>query len=209
MKVIIDWYNLLRFIFAGEKGHLTKQREYFVKQLGYYKNKKSDITELIVVFDAGPFRHATREIKNGVIIVFSGQKSNADDYIVNYLESHKSNDISVISNDNKLVEKCERVGAVCINCSVFYSLMQKSLYTQEHAQENTSSVQKYENFSREGEEDTSFEKIDSKMYDLMMEQASENIDKKEKDSCKKNIKNESSGNLSRKEKKIWRKLKKL
>ena len=106
MVIIIDGYNLLRAMFPKVKGRLTKQRDQLVKSLGIYKSKKDhDIT---IVFDAGPFRHAVREVHEGVAVVFAGQGRSADDYIVDYVKKHKEKEKLLVSNDRELINRCDR-----------------------------------------------------------------------------------------------------
>ena len=75
MILVIDGYNLLKQIFPGIKESLEKQRLQFIRQLSYYKSKKTDIKDIVVVFDAGPSSHATREVRSGIVVVYSGQKT--------------------------------------------------------------------------------------------------------------------------------------
>ena len=109
MIVIIDGYNLLKQVFYKVKGKLDAQRKHFIKQLGHYKSKKGDgIKEIIVVFDGGHFRHATREIHSGIVVVFSGQKSSADQWIAEYVEKHKGKEFLLVSKDRELISKCKK-----------------------------------------------------------------------------------------------------
>ena len=74
MIILIDGYNLLKQVFPHIRGKLDAQRKFFVQQLGFYKHKKAkDIKDIIVVFDGGQLSHATREVWDGIVVIFSGQ----------------------------------------------------------------------------------------------------------------------------------------
>ena len=125
MIILIDGYNLLRNIFHKEKGKLTKQREELVKQLSHYKKKKKH--EVVIVFDGGLFNHASREIRGGVVVIFSGQRSIADDWIYDFSERNKEKEIMLVSEDRSLVDKCRRFGVDGLKTHDFYNLLQDSL----------------------------------------------------------------------------------
>ena len=212
MIVVIDGYNLLKQIFPTAKGTLEKQRDQFIRQLGYYKNKKGqDIKDIIVVFDAGPFGHATREVKHGVVVVYSGQKSSADDWIVDFTERKKSEEILVVTMDRKLIALCGKNGASALGSLDFYALLNKILLEDAQAfftplPEVNNSLEIYEPIEFDHEP-----KIDRKALDLLMEQESLCITKDVFNNGD-NQKQERKGRgttLSKEEKKAYAKLKKL
>lgn len=213
MIIVIDGYNLLRHIFPKAKGLLDLQRRQLIAQLGLYKKKKQKTAkEIIIVFDAGPFGHASREVKDGIVIIFSGQKSSADDWIIEYAEKKAGHDILLVSLDRKLAQACEQYGVNSIDVFDFYKIVQDVLLEHVHQSSTPSSsiIQKYEpledleNFSTT---------IDQQALDALMESAS--IDTKIKEPGK--ISNVSdrkdrlgaSKKLSKQEKKLYHKIKKL
>lgn len=213
MIVIIDGYNLLKQLFPGAKGLIDQQREHFIRQLGYYQQKKhKEIKEIIVVFDAGPFRHATREIKHGITVVFSGQKSNADNWIIDFTERKKGQEILVITMDRELIESCGKNGAQALSSLEFYQLMQKCIL-ENAPQKSTFSVittlEKYEPIDLDDEFSQS--PIDQHALDLLMEQESINITKDvaKNDKLPQQQRKGSGFTLSKEEKKAYTKIKKL
>ena len=118
MIIIIDGYNLLRAVHFRAEGKLTREREEFIAQLGEYKVLKDH--EIIVVFDAGPAMHATREIENGVVVQFSGQSSTADDWILEYVKREREKQKLLISRDRSLVDMCKEYGTEQFDPEVFY-----------------------------------------------------------------------------------------
>lgn len=213
MIIIIDGYNLLKQLFPGKKGLIDKQRDHFIRQLGYYQKKKNkEIKEIIVVFDAGPFRHATREIKYGVTVVFSGQKSNADNWIIDFTERKKNEDLLVVTMDRKLIESCGRHKAHALSSLDFYHLMQKSILDdlpKETSFSHSTTIEKYE--SIEIDDETTTSPIDHKALDLLMEQESINITKdvEKNDNISTQHRKGKSFTLSKEEKKAYTKIKKL
>ncbi|MBD3231090.1 hypothetical protein GF322_00345 [Candidatus Dependentiae bacterium] len=206
--VIVDGYNLLRAVFYKVKGKLTEQRNHFIKQLGHYKSKKNEINEIIIVFDGGYFRHATREIHNGVVTIFAGQKSSADDWIINYIKKNKQYQILLVSRDRQLISKCENYGADAIDVEEFYELVQSSIL------EDVSSKQKINDLVKKYEKNIYVDdKLNSndKILDLLMEETQIDSFLEEKERYEKNdVKNnKKKGKLPKKEKKIYKKIKKL
>ena len=147
MIIVIDGYNLLRHLYPEIKGYLTQQRKLFIQQLGYYKSKKSNsIKKIIVVFDAGPLSYATREIQSGIVVIFSGQKSNADEWIVNYMKKNQSKNILLVTKDHKLIEQCERYKIQSMDTAEFYLVLTTSMTQDVQTQltEKNFKIKKYE-----------------------------------------------------------------
>lgn len=216
MIIVIDGYNVLKQIFPGVKGTFEKQRNQFIRQLGYYKHKKAkDIKEIIVVFDAGQFCHATREVKHGIVVVYSGQASNADSWIVDFTERKKGEEILIITMDRKLIDLCGKNGASALGSLEFCALLNNILL--EDAQmlftplpETENSLEIYAPVELDDSSSSSI-KIDRKALDLLMEQESLYIRKdvfKEDTRSGKERKGRGA-TLSKEEKMAYNKLKKL
>lgn len=217
MIVVIDGYNLLKQIFPHVKGRIDKERNAFIRQLGYYKSKKpKEIKELIVVFDAGPFGHATREIHEGVTVMFSGQKSTADDWIIEYADTHKGMDLLVVTMDRKIIQACEKSGATTLGSLDFYGIMQ-SFLLEEAVQElstqaavpGSTTVVEVEKYDQDDEEFNG-KKVDRKALDLMMEQSGFFVNKEDDvDLDRGNSRKSASSKLSKKDRQLLSKVKKL
>ena len=110
MVVLIDGYNLLRHCYPRVKGYMDVQKRHFLHDVAIYRHARSEtVKELIVVFDAGERDHATREVKQGVVIIHSGQKSSADDWIVSYVARNSSQEIALITMDRGLKQRCGNI----------------------------------------------------------------------------------------------------
>jgi predicted RNA-binding protein with PIN domain len=211
--IIIDGYNLLKQVFPKVRGRLDKQRQQFIKMLGHYKFKKgNEIKEIIVVFDGGEWGRATREIRQGIVVVFSGQKSSADDWIYDYAQRHKNKEILLITKDRELIDKCKKYGIDAISVYDFYDIIENTLLGEiesELCRGGSGSIRKYESSDDFFDEDDNYGQIDSQALDLLMEQASFDFDKKEEDDEPRHRRKGKSKTLSKKEKKLYKKIKKL
>jgi predicted RNA-binding protein with PIN domain len=173
MIVLIDGYNFLKQIYPGIKGCLEISRDIFIKNVGQYKKHKKGITEIVVVFDAGPFSHAIREIKHGVCIIFSGQKSSADDWIVHYTFKHKEREIAVVSRDKALLDACNKKNTTGIDVFEFYKIMQETLSNDGILIEKKNIhdvLQKYDGF----EDNSGSRNVEGEQFDDLMKIYSSN-----------------------------------
>lgn len=209
MVVVIDGYNLLRNIFHKEKGKLDKQRDELICQLSYYKRKKGH--EIVVVFDGGFLKHATRETRKGVIVIFAGRKLSADDWIFEYIKRNKNKEILLITHDRQLIDRCGRFGADALGVSDFYEILRNSLFEDIEGEffkktSNKTTIQKYER-----DRNSCCEEIYNEALDLLMSQIDLSSYKKDKGECvaKVRTKKRKSKTLSKATKKIYKKLKKL
>ncbi|MBS1988407.1 NYN domain-containing protein [Candidatus Dependentiae bacterium] len=217
MIVVIDGYNMLRQIFPGDKGKLDPQRKYLIQQLAHYKNyKKNEISDLIIVFDAGPLHHATREVHKGVVVMFSGQQSNADEWIINYAKKNKNREVIVVTKDRGLIQECSKYHAESIDGSSFYQLVYNAIAEQSN---NTNTllydekIKKFEPIQSLYDEEFSEAETQTnkQALDFLMQQASVFTPKKDP-IVEQNTPRSRKGaaqSLSKKEKKIYAKLKKL
>jgi predicted RNA-binding protein with PIN domain len=211
--ILIDGYNLLKQLFPSLKEKLDKQRNQLIQQLSYYKSQKSaEITEIILVFDGGISRHATREIHNGIVEIFAGQNSSADDWIINFVEKNKEKELLIVSLDKGLISQCQKYGADSINVFDFYKILQNRLLENlQESQAKTESItlQKYKDIHGENEYD--YKTFDKTALDLLMEQASINASLEKQDDLlsEKELRKSKSKTKSKQEKKLYKKFKKL
>jgi hypothetical protein len=169
MIIVVDGYNLLKHVFHRVKGRLDKQRKQLIKELGFYKKKKSKLSEIVLVFDGGRESRATREILSGITVIFSGQQESADDWIVEYVERHKEQEIILVTRDRELISRCKSenlessAGEVTpLNVVDFYDIVQNELLKEigtEMQVRSEGAVKKYEDGKSEA-------------LDILMEQAS-------------------------------------
>ncbi len=202
MIVVIDGYNLLKQVFPGIKTSMEKQREHFIAELSYFKKQKPDISEIVVVFDAGPMMHATREIKKGIVIVFSGVKSSADNWIIHFVERNQTKEILVITLDRELAKSCKSQGADILGVFDFYEILQHNLMEKASRGEDVCLDTNFEKYN--------YDNTSNSALDLLMQQASINVHIKKDDEQTPVLGQKSKGYTpSKKEKMLTKKLKKL
>jgi predicted RNA-binding protein with PIN domain len=115
MIIIVDGYNLLKQLYPNSKENLELHKKALFRKLGVYKKiKQGTIKEIIVVLDGGSLLHAIREIHHGVIVLEAGYKRSADDWIIEYVDRYKTQEITIVSMDRALCFTCEQHGAFSI-----------------------------------------------------------------------------------------------
>ncbi len=112
MIIIVDGYNLLKQLYPNNKENLELHKKTLFRKLGVYKKiKQGTIKEIIVVLDGGSLVHAIREVHHGVTVLEAGYKRSADDWIIEYVDRYKTQEITIVSMDRALCFTCEQHGA--------------------------------------------------------------------------------------------------
>ena len=212
MIVLIDGYNLLRQVFPKLRGKLDKQRKLFVKQLGIYKRIRSEgIAEIIVVFDGGLFGHASREVSGGIVVIFSGQKSSADEWIINYTQKHKGKELLLVSLDRKLKDSVKIFGCDSVDVFDFYNIVKRTV--RDNDENKFSSSELYGELIKydDGDSylDSKFEGLDNEDLDLLMDESTLNFKDGKKDIYSDETFKGKRKKVSKKVRKLMSKLKKL
>ena len=185
MIIIIDAYNLLKQLHDNQL-ITDDQRASFLKQMKKYADHKKHT--ILVVFDGGPFDW-THSYKEGRMKVFySGRHETADQVIEQYLDDHQTKDILLVSSDHELCLYASQLKIPSIGSSDFYAII-----TQK---EEPEVIRQVEHIS-----------ADSLDLDTLMEQASKQIPIKQEDYAVPIPK--PSAKASKRERKLWQKLKKL
>jgi predicted RNA-binding protein with PIN domain len=138
MIILIDGYNLLRLIFHHARTQVHAEKKMLLKRLGsYFALKKETINSIIIVFDGGDARHATREVKQGIVIIQSGQRASADDWIIEYAKKHPSQELLLVTMDRKLKETVARHNIHSMGGEDFWSLMMAAISSVQPKKEKT------------------------------------------------------------------------
>lgn len=124
MRIVIDGYNLLKSI-EKSKRVTDHQINRFIIRLGRYAHKSGN--KVVAIFDGGSDRYATREKQQGITIIYSGYKEHADDVIKRYLEEHQNTDTILVSTDRELDDHAAQLGIEHIDSSDFEQLMNQRL----------------------------------------------------------------------------------
>lgn len=213
MIIIIDGYNLLKQVYPYHKKTLERHRVHFIQQMANYKGIcGGKVSDIIIVFDAGPVCHATREIKRGVTVIFSGQRSSADDWIMHYIDKNKGHQLLVVTKDRAIISHAHKNKAQSMDVMAFHSLTQQELvnYNQVNIGINhTDDIRELHNDSVSDQLSSYSLQIPKDELALLIENASIGI---QDDSISSdNLKNKSGNSLklSKKERKAREYLKKL
>lgn len=182
MIIVIDAYNVLKQ--TAHSGHVSqRERANFITQLVGYATQKGN--KIIVVFDAGPHERPHKERTGNVYVIYSGVQETADDYIKRYLEEHSSKDILLVSTDRELNRWADRHAVPSLDSSHFYTLFKKSMQQKnEDVVHETqlikmgSSDQDVDNIMHEMSE-VVHSKVEDVVYDIDM-QGTKKLSKKER-----------------------------
>ena len=77
-----------------------------------------------------------------VTVVYSGIHESADDYIKEYIESHRTQDLLLVSSDAELNRWAERLNIPSIDSPAFYNLLNQELSVKQSVPEKKSEVTK-------------------------------------------------------------------
>lgn len=201
MIVIIDGYNLLHAVFPAAHGK-ELPKDHFIRQLGHYHElRRATIDEIIIVFDAGPFGHATREVHHGVVVMHSGQRSNADQWIIEYAERHRGKELVVISKDRQLIKLCEATGALSLGVEEFYQLMKAALLSEGEQLadfELSSEIEKFDDV----DDEALYGGLSQRALDMLMEEGSLGV-KPKNEADRSPVKGKGTGHKPSKDEKKW------
>jgi len=195
MIIVVDAYNLLRAVPPYKKTITDKERVQFIAQLSAYGRRKSH--KMVIVFDGGPHEWPFKENMKTVQVVYSGIHESADDYIKEYIDIHKAKDLMLVSSDSELNRYAARLNIPSIDSSTFHQLLMQELSTRQ------SSVAHQTHNQVVIMHDT------SESIDAIMLEASKNVPIKSDDFVTNKDRAASSERVSKQERVLLKKLKKL
>ena len=206
MILCIDGNNFLRSLQTTKQGITDAQKKGFARQLAHYQKQKPSIQEILLVFDAGPFSHATREVFYGVVVMHAGQKSSADAWICSFVERNKGQMILVVTNDRALTNTLCSLGAQTTGCQEFYYFLRESVDDSIVLLKTMvgGNLIKYEH-----EEDEVVDRQQQHLVDALMEESSRRFTQKDENLYTSQARRSSGKKLSKIEKKTDKALKKL
>ena len=190
MIILIDGYNLLKGVSADSEID-ERARRTFLKILSTYAHKKNH--KLIVVFDAGLYEWTSKEKIDGLTVIYSGRFQTADDFIMEYLDTHHTKDILLVSSDNEIGRHASGLEVPLIGSHDFFNLVKDAL--------------RQENIVADQEVSVTL-KSDSQDLDEIMREGSRHVPTKQEDMQPSAVE-ASSKKMSRAERKLYTILKKL
>jgi len=194
--IIIDGYNVLKQVGKGETIS-EQQRRSFIKQLAAYQKIRSH-KKIIVVFDAGPSTWPSQEKVHGISVVYSGTERTADDYINSFLQEQKekAHNMILVSSDRQLCEWASDYEVASIDAHEFYDLVQQAIRPPKI-------------FKETGQKAVKIAQDSTPELDELMRQASTKVQAKKEDMYTADSESKNSDKLSKKDRALLRKLKKL
>ncbi len=124
MTIIIDGYNLLKQ--REPREYITEnQREKLIKLAWIYSLKKDHT--MVIAFDGGPMPKPSREVHDGVTVLYAGWQLTADDIIKEYIEEHVSKEILLVSSDAELNKFASHRGITSVDSLAFWEIMEDTL----------------------------------------------------------------------------------
>ena len=195
MILLIDAYNLLKQLFGQEIS--KRQRVTYIRNLNAYAKIKHH--SIVLVFDGGFFDYPIREKQGSVLSIDAGKNRTADELIMEYIDKHKAKDMVLVSSDRELINYASKHDIVAVDSRVFDRYVQQALEKPQEQMVPTS--QKAHKIHPE---------YNDEELDALMQEASQMVvQKPEDDTTNKQVSRRKSSKLSKKERKIMAKLKKL
>ncbi len=194
MIIIIDGYNMMKQ--ADSDRHIGEQeRQRFIQRLSRYGRRKKHT--MVVIFDGGPQTWPSKELINGVKVVFSGVNETADELIMQYIKDCRTKELLLVSSDNELARFASTHEIISIGVHDFDYLMREAL---------TAASDKRGDIARESEIE-----LDDTVHDLdaLMEAGSEIIPHKQEDQSDNTQRIATLQRISKKDRALLKKLNKL
>jgi predicted RNA-binding protein with PIN domain len=122
MILLLDGYNLLKYILRKDFVSEKDRALFIARLLSYAQHKKHTI---ILVFDGGPYDRPTYERKGIVSVLYAGGSQSADDVIKEYAERHQASQLVLVSSDRELQSFASRRQVATIDAATFATLMRE------------------------------------------------------------------------------------
>jgi predicted RNA-binding protein with PIN domain len=121
MMIIIDAYNVLQHIAKGRAGQ--SEKDAFTAQIQDYADRTGH--QISLIFDGGSVLVPARQKQGKLVIIHTGHRETADDYIIRLLEYESGGKVLLVSSDRQLQSAARRWGAEYMETSVFVGLFQE------------------------------------------------------------------------------------
>lgn len=165
MIILIDGYNLLK---QRDPGAYVEDsaRDQLIRSLGAYHKRRGHL--MILIFDGGIYPWPVQETKSGVLVIYAGYGTSADDYIKYYIAEHHKDDLLLVSSDRELGLWASRYDIASMDSLPFYDIIVNTLaHHDKHKQKPGAAVKTTAS--------------DDPFLDALMEDASTSVASKEED----------------------------
>jgi predicted RNA-binding protein with PIN domain len=193
MIIVIDGYNVLKQNL--KKNIVTDQeKNQFIAQLNRYGKKKNH--SIITVFDGGLSPWPEVEKRGIVTIIHSGTQESADEYIMRYLDEREGKELLLISTDRTLGQHAWNLNIESIDATDFYHLLQEEIQPEVIKQSHAKQIVK-------------LTEQENPELDALMHEASIHAKPKKEEPDPIQKKHPPKKTLSKKERRMLNKIKKL
>jgi len=121
---VVDGYNLLKQIIKKDIIG-DKDRNAFIAQLNKYGQHKKHA--IIIVFDGGLLDWPQTENSAGVVVIYSGSRQTADQYIYKYFKTGNKQEALLVSSDADLRRLVSELEIPSLDSESFYILVKRFL----------------------------------------------------------------------------------
>jgi predicted RNA-binding protein with PIN domain len=124
VTIIIDGYNLLKQREPRQFISET-QRKFLIRQAMNYGKKRGH--SMVIAFDGGPLPNPSREVYDGVVVLYAGWQLTADDIIKEYIDQQLPDELLLVSSDAQLCSYAARYRVASIDSLAFWEIMEDTL----------------------------------------------------------------------------------
>lgn len=190
MIIVIDGYNILKYN-AGQLYVSEERRRHFVRRCARYGHFKNN--SIVIVFDGGDSQWQSSYKDHDALVIYAGHGKSADDAIKRYMSKQRADNLLLISSDNELAYWASERHIASMGAPDFLQIL--STYSIKQADHSTSAsiIKTTQDSSPE---------LDA----LMQEAALMNVSKPEDNPT---IRDKNADKLSKSERQLYKKLKKL
>ena len=104
---------------------VQKQKKAFIERLATYARATGH--QMIIVFDGGGMSYLTREKVHGIKVLYSGYRQTADDVIKELIERHYKEEAMLASSDRELQTYAGSHGVINVGAMNFKTLVDERL----------------------------------------------------------------------------------
>ncbi|GAB4193540.1 MAG: hypothetical protein Tsb0015_16310 [Simkaniaceae bacterium] len=142
MHYLIDGYNLLFHVFPQTKDFIACQSVLWDKLQELLTSFPSNATVVLDSFEENGRSYPSKAQIENLEIIYSPQQMSADEYILEYLQTHTAINQVVVTSDRALAEKAKRLGAKILTVEDFLNKIRKKRKRKKQEEQKEKAIQK-------------------------------------------------------------------
>lgn len=163
MIIFIDAYNFIKSV-SAHKFIDDRMIQSWIFSFQQYMKLRGN--KIVLVFDAGPFFYQTKDVVNGVEVIYAGHEKTADDVLKILVEKNAKQDILLVTSDRQIRDYALHVGVVSISSQDFYKVFTSVMHQEQAVEQKFAKTL----FKMKHDDGASAAELDQ-----LMEQASRNL----------------------------------